>query len=149
MKRAVNCLNAQILHIYFEDDSLVFDLAKSKGPQYGKMYLGPWHVYENPNKPWICTFLSLSIYLMTYPYTLVGKRSLFEGQDQYSRYTNISPESSQSTGQNWKLLVWRNVIWELIVPEKVLPWWKQVNVLCLLQLSNLHSSWLGNGMCKG
>ena len=91
MKRSVNCLNAQILHIYFEDDSLVFDLAKSKGPQYGKMYLGPWHVYENPNKPWICTFLSLSIYLMTYPYTLVGKRSLFEGQDQYSRYTNISP----------------------------------------------------------
>ena len=49
MKRAENCVNAQIAHIYFEDDSLVFEFVKSKGHQDGEEHLGPFHIYVNTN----------------------------------------------------------------------------------------------------
>ena len=48
MKRAEYCVNAQIDHIYFREDCLVFTFAKSKGHQKDKEHVGPWHVYGNP-----------------------------------------------------------------------------------------------------
>ena len=54
MKRAENCTNAKINHILFRDDCLVFEFAKSKGHQKGEEHVGPWHVYANPETPWIC-----------------------------------------------------------------------------------------------
>lgn len=86
MKRAENCVNAQINHVYFDADSLVFEFAKSKGHQKGEKHLGPWHVYANPHKPHICPILAMARYLFTYPDVLKGNSRLFEGKNQYSRY---------------------------------------------------------------
>lgn len=59
MKRAENCVIANICHISFHNDSLVFEIAKSKGNQGGEEHLGPWHVYANPLKPHLCPVLAL------------------------------------------------------------------------------------------
>ena len=49
MKRAENCVNAQITPIYFD----LFEFAKSKRQQDGEENLEPWHIDANPNKPWV------------------------------------------------------------------------------------------------
>ena len=48
MKRAENCKNFKIKHVYFESDSLVFDFSKSKGNKDSGEHSGLWHVYVNP-----------------------------------------------------------------------------------------------------
>ena len=86
MKRAENCVHAQIEHIYFLHDSLVFEFAKGKNFQKGEKGRGPWHVYANPFKPWLCPVLALARYLLCYPDVLQGGVPLFEGANQYRRY---------------------------------------------------------------
>ena len=86
MKRAENCVHAQIEHIYFLHDSLVFEFAKGKTFQKGEKGRGPWHVYANPMKPWLCPVLALARYLLCYPDVLQGGVPLFEGANQYRRY---------------------------------------------------------------
>ena len=92
MKRAENCVNAQVAHIQFCNDSLVFEFAKSKGHQDGEEHVGPWHVYANPEEPHICPVLALARYLFMYPETFGGSRPLFEGTDEYNRYHKIFHE---------------------------------------------------------
>ena len=87
MKRAENCVNANISNIYITNDSLVFEFAKSKGHQKGEDHVGPWHVYANPFKPWMCPLLSLARYLCCYPSVLRGNVPLFEGGDCYNTYS--------------------------------------------------------------
>ena len=60
MKRAENSVNAQMNHILFEHDTLIFESAKSKGHQKDKKYLGPWHLKANLLKPRTCPVLALS-----------------------------------------------------------------------------------------
>jgi len=86
MKRAENCVHAKINHIRFESDSLVFEFAKSKTQQTGDLH-GPWHLYANPDKPWICPQLAMAMYLFTFPDVLRGDVPLFEGTNQYARYS--------------------------------------------------------------
>ena len=88
MKRAKNCVNAKVKHIYFLNDSLVFEFSKSKGHQKGESHIGPWHVYSNPQKPWLCPVLSLVRFLFCYPDVLQGDVPLFEGESQYRRSCN-------------------------------------------------------------
>ena len=71
MKRAENCVDAKINNISFKDDSLVFEFEKSKTRQTGDPF-GPWHVYSNPEKPWLCPVLALARYLFCYPEVLRG-----------------------------------------------------------------------------
>ena len=85
-EKGENCANAKIIHIHFHGDCLVFEFAKPKGYQKGENNLGPWHVYANPLKMWLCPVLSLSRYLFCYPYVLNGYVPLFEGKLQYTRY---------------------------------------------------------------
>ena len=89
MKRAENCVNAQINHIYFRHDALVFEFAKSKGHQKGEDHVGPWHLFANPTDPYICPVLSLSRYLATNIDVMKGDMPLFEGTSQYDRYIGI------------------------------------------------------------
>eukprot|EP00804_Cyclotella_cryptica_P025704 CCRYP_002907-RA/>CCRYP_002907-RA protein AED:0.33 eAED:0.33 QI:0/0/0/1/0/0/2/0/270 len=86
MKRAENCVGAKTNHILFKDDALVFQFAKSKGNQTGDEF-GPWHVYANPDAPWICPVLAFARYLFCYPDILRGGAPLFEGSNQYNRYS--------------------------------------------------------------
>lgn len=62
MKRAENCVNANISHVSVRNDSLVFEFAKSKGNQDGEEHLGPWHVYANPFEPTVCPLLALPLH---------------------------------------------------------------------------------------
>jgi len=89
MKRAENCVDAKINHIRFENDCLVFEFAKSKSLPDGGDHVGPWHVYANPHEPHMCPVLALAKYLFTNVGILSGKSPLFEGESQYSRYSNI------------------------------------------------------------
>ena len=87
MKRAENCVNAKINHIRFEEDCLVFEFAKSKNDQNGEVH-GPWHCYANPEKPHICIQLAMARYLFCFPDALQGDVPLFEGTNQYKRYSS-------------------------------------------------------------
>ncbi|KAL7538978.1 hypothetical protein ACHAWF_006258 [Thalassiosira exigua] len=87
MKRAENCVNAKINHIRFGSDCLVFEFAKSKTQQTGELH-GPWHVYANPKNPHICPVLAMARYLFCYPDVLQGDVPLFEGTNQYARYSS-------------------------------------------------------------
>ena len=89
MKRAENCVDCKITHIYFENDSLVFAFAKSKGHQAGEEHVGPWHIYANPFEPEICPVLALARYLLSFPDKLRSNTALFEGTAQYNRYARI------------------------------------------------------------
>lgn len=90
MKRAENCVNAQINHISFGNDCLVFEFAKSKGHQTGEDHVGPWHLYANPHKPWICPKLALARYLLCNLDKLKDGQSLFAGSGKsvYNRYSD-------------------------------------------------------------
>ena len=101
MKQAENCVNVQINHIYFQDDTLVFQFAKSKGHQMGEDHVGPWHVYSNPEKPHLCPFLSLSQYLFCFPATIKPNGRLFDGLNQYGRYLKIFHGAVEA---NWTAL---------------------------------------------
>ena len=87
MKQAENCVDCKITHLYFENDSLVFAFAKSKGHQAGEECVGPWHIYANPFEPEICPVLALARYLLSFPDKLRSNTALFEGTAQYNRYT--------------------------------------------------------------
>ena len=86
MKRAENCLNAKMIHIGFVEDHMTFTFAKEKGKQHGDMH-GPWHCFANPKKPHICLVLSFGRYFLTYPSVLQEGAALFDGPNQYARYS--------------------------------------------------------------
>ncbi|KAL7485379.1 hypothetical protein ACHAW6_010968 [Cyclotella cf. meneghiniana] len=86
MKCAENCIGAKINHICFKDDALVFQFAKSKGNKTGYEF-DSWHVYANPDAPWICPVLCFARYLFSYLDALRGNVPLFEGSCQYYRYS--------------------------------------------------------------
>jgi hypothetical protein len=88
MKRAENVVDAKIDHIWVEDDSVIFQFAKSKGMQDGEDHVGPWHVYANALKPELCPLLAMAKYLFTYPDILSSNSSLFPGSSQYERFND-------------------------------------------------------------
>jgi len=104
MKRAENCENAKITHIFWADDSLVFEFAKSKGHQTGEDHVGPWHCYANPENPHLCLVLATARYCFAYPDILVGNQALFEGASQYNRYSKIFLQFVNDNMEELKLL---------------------------------------------
>ena len=86
MKRAENCMNAKMIHINFIQDHLAFEFAKEKGKQHGDMH-GPWHCFANPKKEHICLLLAFARYIFTFPDVLKEGAPLFEGTNQYARYS--------------------------------------------------------------
>ena len=86
MKRTENCVNTKINNIHFNGEYLVFELAKSKGHQKGSKHLGPWRVYANPSKMWLCPVLSSSWYLFFYTDVFNGDVPIFERISQYTQY---------------------------------------------------------------
>ena len=82
MKRAENFVNAKIIHIAINNDSLVFQFSNPKGHQNGEDHVGPWHVYANPHEPHLCPVLALAWYLFAYPELLVNNNFLFQGKFQ-------------------------------------------------------------------
>jgi hypothetical protein len=89
MKRSENCVNLKIQHIWFDNDALVIEFAKSKGHQGGEEHVGPWHIYANPLEPWKFPVLSLGRYLLKFSDSIKSNGSLFGGRSQYERYSKL------------------------------------------------------------
>ncbi len=102
MKRAENVVNAKLQHIFFKDDALCFEFAKSKGRQEGEEILGPWHLYANPSEPHICPVLALARYLFSYPEKINENSPLLSGPEQYNRYARILLEVVHELGDELK-----------------------------------------------
>ena len=82
MKQVENVVNAKIAHISFRNDAIVFLFSKSKAHQDGaEEYLGPWHVYANPQKPWLCPVLAMARFCFMYPEVFALSCPLFEGNN--------------------------------------------------------------------
>ena len=103
MKRAENCVDCKIDHIWVENDSVVFQFAKSKGMQDGEDHVGPWHVYANPCNPNVCPVLALGKYLFTYPELLSSNASLFPGNSQYERFNDEFTELVKEYSEELKI----------------------------------------------
>ena len=61
----------------WENDRLVFNLAKTKGDQSGDKSVDTWNEYSNPKNPEICPILALEKYLCSHPDLLNGNFTLF------------------------------------------------------------------------
>ena len=86
MARADNIVYTHVAHMEWQDDSLVFYFAKTKGDQEGVNEKAPWHVYANPGNPYICPILALARYCCCNPSVLAGECKLFESSNPYQRY---------------------------------------------------------------
>ena len=106
MARADNVVSANVSHVEWHGDSLVFYFAKMKGAQEGECVLKPWHVYGNPLEPEICPLLAFSKYVLTHPGVLEsnGNNSLFPGNDQYRRFMGIFSKLLKDNAEDFKEL---------------------------------------------
>ena len=90
ISRAEYVVNSKIDAVKMEEDALLFDIGKTKTDQEGTKNIDhPWHVYANPQNPYICTVLAMARHLMCNPTILNGQCDLFEGSSQYERFNKI------------------------------------------------------------
>ena len=93
ISRAEYVVGSMIDSVSFSGDAFLFDIGVTKTDQEGTRNVDhPWHVYANPEDPYICPFLAMARHLMNNPLILGGKRSLFEGSSQYERFNKIFNE---------------------------------------------------------
>ena len=99
MARLENVVHAHMLHVTWDNDSLVFRFVKSKGDQTGRNKDQAWHVYANPNNPAVCPVLAMACYIFGNPGifgvddgtdsadgTDPNNGRLFPGSYQYERF---------------------------------------------------------------
>jgi hypothetical protein len=71
MARSENVVDSHVENIYFDNDCLVFQFAKTKCDQTGKNADQLWHVYATPNNPVTCPVLALARYLFANPGVMI------------------------------------------------------------------------------
>ena len=105
MARSDNCLRMHVSHVQWYGDSLQFFFGTHKRSQTGENSSEPWHVYANPENPFICPILALSKYVFANP-DLVndGKNLLFPGEHQYERFIKIFNKAISSNDDEFKAL---------------------------------------------
>jgi hypothetical protein len=84
MARSENVVDSHVENVYFENDCLVFQFAKTKCDQTGKNADQLWHEYATPNNPTTCPVLSLSCYLFANPGVMIEgalRDQVEEGQE--------------------------------------------------------------------
>lgn len=93
MARSESVVNAHVNHIYWSEDALVFQFAKTKTDPFGKRSDQKWHVYSTPDCPATCPVLAMAQYIFSFPGTFCGleedgaeKMRLFSGTRQYDRF---------------------------------------------------------------
>jgi len=87
MCRSNNTAGICFNHIRLVDDAIAIHFPKSKTDQEGDLPQNQEarHVYSNPQCPQLDVFLSLGIYLLTFPIAQ-GQKKLFVGSKQDERY---------------------------------------------------------------
>ena len=84
------CRYAKIDIVKIEEDAMLFDIGKTKTDQEGSKNIDhPWHVFSNPEMPYICCVLAMARHLICNPTILNGRCNLFEGSSQYDRFNRI------------------------------------------------------------
>jgi len=76
MARSENIVHANVLHISWDNDSLVFRFVKTKGDQTGRNKDQRWHVYATPDNPTTCPVLAMACYLFANPGILSASTSV-------------------------------------------------------------------------
>ena len=89
MARSDNCVNMHINHVQWHEDAMLFFFGKSKGNQGGDRADKPWHVYSNPQMPFLCPVLAMAKYTLTHPDLFHDSCPLFPGLSQYSRFVKF------------------------------------------------------------
>jgi hypothetical protein len=67
MARSENIVHANVLHISWDNDCLVFRFVKTKSDQTGRNKDQRWHVYATPDNPTTCPVLAMACYLFANP----------------------------------------------------------------------------------
>ena len=67
MARSENIVHANVLHISWDNDCLVFRFVKTKNDQTGRNKDQRWHVYATPENPTTCPVLAMACYLFANP----------------------------------------------------------------------------------
>lgn len=75
MARSENIVHANVLHISWDNDSLVFRFVKTKNDQTGRNKDQRWHVYATPENPTTCPVLAMACYLFANPGILSSSSS--------------------------------------------------------------------------
>jgi hypothetical protein len=101
MARSKNVVQAHILHIHWEDDSLVFCFVKSKGNHTGQNCNQEWHVYANPHNPEICPIHALACYIFSNP----GAFSAMDEIVNEHKEDGVKVEVHKGMGQATLLLI--------------------------------------------
>ena len=89
MARSDNCVNMHINHVQWHEDAMLFFFGKSKGNQGGDRADKPWHVYSNPQMPFLCPVLAMAKYTLTHSDLFHDSCPLFSGLSQYAMFVYI------------------------------------------------------------
>jgi hypothetical protein len=102
ISRANHAVNVNLELIGMFENCIALQIGKTKGNQEGTKHLDhPWHIYSVPSNPAICPVLAFSRHLICNPLLFSGGCKLFEGSNQYERFSNMlrdiinSPEHIQ------------------------------------------------------
>jgi hypothetical protein len=88
MCRASNTKRINLHHMEWRGDALVIRFCNTKKDQEGADMKYPRHIYPNPIIPEICPILAIGLYWLAFPFhDTESNRPFFQGNDQYSRYT--------------------------------------------------------------
>ena len=91
-------------HVQWENDSLVFYFAKTKGDHFGDKSVDPWHVYSNLKNLELCPVIVLAKYLISHPDLLNRNFPLLPGNNQYDRSIKIFHRVIHDTKETFHIL---------------------------------------------
>ena len=86
-------MNAHVDLFGVLNDSLICHVGVTKGDKEGSKHQDhPFHLFTNPDCPWICDGLAFSCYLLCHPSLINGGCKMFEGSSQYEHFNTIFHE---------------------------------------------------------
>jgi hypothetical protein len=93
ISRAENVVNAHVDLFGVLNDALICHVGVTKGDQEGSKHQDhPFHLFTNPDSPWICVGLAFSRYFLCHPNIINGGCKMFEGASQYEQFNTIFRE---------------------------------------------------------
>ena len=90
MARSQNIVDIALSDMEWDGDCLICRMKKTKNDQDGKWKKYPFHLFCNPNKPWLCCPTAIGTYILSAQNVIAGSGGkLFPSQNQYNRYSKI------------------------------------------------------------
>ena len=90
MARAQNVVDIALSDMEWDGDCMILRMKRTKNDQDGKWKKYPFHVFCNPQKPWLCCPTAIGTYILSSQNVIAGQGGkLFPSQNQYARYSHI------------------------------------------------------------